>query len=160
MERLTELLITDRNKNPSRYAIVLVSQGAALASSGMAPQTQESIGKRVSLCLPGLSPEYNNGSEIAVFYQDLGNLIRSGNPDSHDSMFSMAFGTIAFELIGWKKFGRMACFKEGKYTSAPLHEVLGERRKVGKKHYEIDQFRPTFSTFFGEIPLTDFELLS
>jgi 6-phosphofructokinase len=120
----------------------------------------ESIGKKVSLSLPQLSSRYNNGTEIAVFYQDLGNLIRSGNPDSHDSMFSMAFGTISYELIGWKKFGRMASFKDGKYTSTPIHEVLGEKRKVGKKHYIIDELKPSFINFFGEIPLTDFELLS
>jgi 6-phosphofructokinase len=160
IERLAELLVRDRNKNPSRYAIVLVSQGATMTNAGMPSNTQESIGNKISRCLPSLSLKYNNGSEIAVFYQDLGNLIRSGNPDSHDSMFSMAFGTIAFELIGWKKFGRMASFRDGKYTSVPLNEVLGEKRKVGKKHYQIDEFRPSFSNFFGEIPLTDFELLS
>ena len=123
-------------------------------------QTADSIGKTVSLCLSNMSAQYNGGQEIPVFYQDLGNLIRSGNPDSHDSMFSMAFGTIAFELIGWKKFGRMASFKDGKYTSVPIQEVMGEKRKVGKIHYNIDEFKPSFSNFFGDIPLTDFELLS
>jgi len=160
MERLTELLVWDRNKNPSRYSIVLVSQGAKMAVESAVPYAAENIGKKISLCLPKLASEYNKGMDVAVFYQDLGNLIRSGNPDSHDSMFSMAFGTIAFELIGWKKFGRMASFKDGKYTSVPLHEVIGEKRKVGKNHYAIDEFRPSFTNFFGEIPLTDFELLS
>jgi 6-phosphofructokinase len=160
MEKLTELLVGDRNKNPSKYSIVLVSQGASMIDETGHPQTADSIGKKVSLYLQELSSRYNNGTEIPVFYQDLGNLIRSGNPDSHDSMFSMAFGTISYELIGWKKFGRMASFKDGKYTSTPIHEVLGEKRKVGKKHYIIDELKPSFINFFGEIPLTDFELLS
>ncbi len=160
IERLTELLVRDRNKNPSKYAIVLVSQGARMKDEIVRSQLTDGIGKTVSVSLSNLSAGYNRGQEITVFYQDLGNLIRSGNPDSHDSMFSMAFGTIAFELIGWKKFGRMASFKDGKYTSVPIQEVMGEKRKVGKKHYNIDAFKPTFSNFFGEIPLTDFELLS
>ncbi len=160
IERLTELLVRDRNKNPSKYSIVMVSQGARMTEDMTLSPTADSIGKTVSLCLSNLSAQYNSGQEIPVFYQDLGNLIRSGNPDSHDSMFSMAFGTIAFELIGWKKFGRMASFKDGKYTSVPIQEVMGEKRKVGKKHYNIDEFKPSFSNFFGEIPLTDFELLS
>jgi 6-phosphofructokinase 1 len=160
IERLTELLVRDRNKNPSKYSIVLVSQGARMKDEIMLSQPTDSIGKTVSLSLSNLSAQYNRGQEITVFYQDLGNLIRSGNPDSHDSMFSMAFGTIAFELIGWEKFGRMASFKDGKYTSVPIQEVMGEKRKVGKKHYNIDEFKPSFSNFFGEIPLTDFELLS
>ena len=160
IERLTELLLRDRNKNPSRYSIVLVSQGARMIDEKTQTQSADSIGKTVSVCLSNLSAQYNGGQEITVFYQDLGNLIRSGNPDSHDSMFSMAFGTIAFELIGWKKFGRMASFKDGKYTSVPIQEVMGEKRKVGIKHYNFDEFKPSFSNFFGEIPLTDFELLS
>lgn len=160
MERLTELLVRDRNKNPSKYSIVMVSQGARMTEDLTSFQTADSIGKTVSLCLSNMSAQYNGGQEIPVFYQDLGNLIRSGNPDSHDSMFSMAFGTIAFELIGWKKFGRMASFKDGKYTSVPIQEVMGEKRKVGKIHYNIDEFKPSFSNFFGDIPLTDFELLS
>ena len=30
IERLTELLVADRRKNPSRYSVVLVSEGAML----------------------------------------------------------------------------------------------------------------------------------
>ncbi len=157
MELLTEFLVRDRNKNPSKYSIVLVSEGATMNNEVILPSMS---GKKISLCLANLSANYNNGREIGVFYQDLGNLIRSGNPDSHDSMFSMAFGTMAFELIGWKKFGRMASFKYGKYTSVSINEVIGERRKVDSKHYNIEELKPTFSNFFGEIPLTDFELLS
>lgn len=160
MEMLTELLIRDRNKNPSKYSIVLISQGAKMIGEPDGFQEVESIGKRVSLSLPELTLRFNNGIETPVFYQDLGNLIRSGNPDSHDSMFSMAFGTIAYQLIGWNKFGRMASFRDGRYTSAPIHEVLGEKRKVGKQHYLIDDLKPSYINFFGEIPLTDFELLS
>jgi 6-phosphofructokinase 1 len=155
-EQLAEFLVRDRSKNPSRYSIVITAEGAVMKEGVVSPM----IGRNVALSLAKLSPKFNNGVEIDVFYQDLGNLIRSGNPDSHDSMFSMAFGTIAFELIGWKKFGRMASFKDGRYTSVSLTEVIGEKRKVDKKHYDEEELKPSFSNFFGEIPLTDFELLS
>lgn len=160
IERLTELLVQDRSKNPSRYSIVLVSEGVTMTNNPADSPMERSIGKNTALCLKNLAAKYNNDMEIGVFYQNLGNLIRSGNPDSHDSMFSMAFGTIAFELVGWKKFGRMASFKEGKYTSVSINEVIGEKRKVAVKHYNAGELKPSFSTFFGEIPLTDFELLS
>ena len=160
IELLTQLLVQDRNKNPSKYSIVLVSEGAKMANEPANSPLAGSIGEKTAACLKNLAANYNNGSEIGVFYQNLGNLIRSGNPDSHDSMFSMAFGTIAFELVGWQKYGRITSFKEGKYTSVSINEVLGEKRKVDNRHYNLDELKPSFSTFFGEIPLTDFELLS
>src|SRR5205807_713563 len=42
VERLAELLTQDRNKNPSRYAVVLVSEGARLAThDGMTYEGEE-----------------------------------------------------------------------------------------------------------------------
>ena len=42
VERLAELLTQDRNKNPSRYAVVLVSEGASLAThEGMSFEGEE-----------------------------------------------------------------------------------------------------------------------
>ena len=40
IDQLTELLVSDRNRNPSRYAIVLVSEGAMFEGHcSMQPET-------------------------------------------------------------------------------------------------------------------------
>jgi len=42
LEQLTELMVYDRNRNPSRYSVVLVSEGATIAThAGMSFESEE-----------------------------------------------------------------------------------------------------------------------
>ena len=71
IERLAELLIADRHKNPSRYSVVLISEGAMFEGGEMifARDTADAFGHKklggigdlVSEKLKELSPRYNNG---------------------------------------------------------------------------------------------------
>src|SRR5437773_10635987 len=90
VERLAELLTYDRNRNPSRYAVVLVSEGARLASQeGMSFEGEEvdmfghrklgGIGDQVAAALQAASPKYKNGRRIDVVTQRLGHLVGSGD---------------------------------------------------------------------------------
>src|SRR6266550_6957611 len=108
IEQLAELLTQDRNKNPSRYAVVLVSEGARLTShEGMSFESEETdmfghkklggIGDQVGAALKESSPKYNNGRRIDVVNQRLGYLVRSGDPDALDSIVPMAFGNLALD---------------------------------------------------------------
>src|SRR5438309_11262781 len=97
VEHLAELVTYDHNSNPSKYSVVLVSEGARLSSQqGMSFEGDEAdmfghrklggIGDKVAAALKEYSPRYNNGRRIDVVNQRLGYLVRSGDPDALDSI--------------------------------------------------------------------------
>ena len=77
IERLTELLSSDRRRNPSKYAVVLVSEGAKIsAETGMSFEGEEAdqfghrklggVGDKIASRLKELSPKYNNGRRVNI----------------------------------------------------------------------------------------------
>ena len=162
VEHLTELMTYDRNRNPSRYAVVLVSEGAHLTShAGMSFEGEETdmfghrklggIGDKVADALKEYSPKYNNGRRIDVVYQRLGYLVRSGDPDALDSIVPMAFGNLALDLILRKQFGRLVSVHRGFYDSVPIQSVTSEKKIVDLKYYNTDRLRPNYD--FDGAPL-------
>src|SRR5687768_5170579 len=124
LEQLTELMVYDRNRNPSRYSVVLVSEGAHLKShEGMSFESDETdmfghrklggAGDRIAAALKEYSPRYNKGRRIDVVSQRLGYLVRSGDPDALDSIVPMAFGNLALDLILKKEYGRLVSIHHG-----------------------------------------------
>ena len=163
VERLTELLVLDRNRNPSHYAVVLVSEGARLTSQeGMSFEGEETdmfghrklggIGDRIGAALKEASPKYNSGRRIDVVNQRLGYLVRSGDPDALDSIVPMAFGNIALELVMRKEYGRLVSIHRGFYDSVPITSVTSEKKVVDvAKYYNTDRLRPIYD--FDGAPL-------
>ncbi|MFQ5990701.1 MAG: 6-phosphofructokinase, partial [Candidatus Methylomirabilales bacterium] len=110
IEHLTELLVYDRNRHPSKYAVVLVSEGARVTGhEEMSFEGEEKdqyghrklggIGDKVAARLKELSPKFNRGRQINVVNQRLGYLVRCGDPDALDSIVPMAFGNLALDLV-------------------------------------------------------------
>src|SRR5258706_13690616 len=131
VEHLAELLTADRNKNPSRYSVVLISEGARLAShEGMSFEGEETdmfghrklggIGDRIGAALKESSAKYNKGRRVDVVNQRLGYLVRSGDPDALDSIVPMAFGNLALDLVVKKQYARLSGIHRGVYDSVPL----------------------------------------
>ncbi|GAG13907.1 unnamed protein product, partial [marine sediment metagenome] len=121
IQKLTELLTHDRNENPSKYAVVLVSEGATFEGGEMVftNATKDAyghaklggIGDLVSEKLKELSPNYNNGRPIDVINQKLGYLVRGGDPDATDSIVPMAYGNLALDIILKGIHGRLVVLK-------------------------------------------------
>ncbi len=163
VEQLTELLTYDRNRNPSRYSVVLVSEGAHLATQdGMSFESDETdmfghrklggVGDKVAAALKEYSPKYNNGRRIDVVNQRLGYLVRSGDPDALDSIVPMAFGNLALDLILKKRFGRLVSIHRGFYDSVPIQSVTSEKKVVDvAKYYNTERLRPIYD--FDGAPL-------
>ncbi|MGI9179187.1 MAG: 6-phosphofructokinase [Longimicrobiaceae bacterium] len=158
-EQLAELLVYDRNRHPSKYAVVLVSEGARMSGQeGMSFEGQEAdqyghrklggIGDQVSVRLKDLSAKYNNGRRINVINQRLGYLVRSGDPDATDSIVPMAFGNLALDLILQRVSGRLVSMRNGVYDNVPIDVVTGRKKVVDvPKYYNTDRLRPIYSTF-------------
>ena len=162
-EHLTEILSYDRNRHPSKYAVVLVSEGATMAHhDGMSFEGEEAdqyghkklggIGDKVVTNLKNLSPKYNNGKRINVVSQRLGYLVRCGDPDALDSIVPMAFGNLALDLILSRSNGRLVSLRKGTYDNVPLDVVVGTKKVVDvAKYYNTERFRPFYHSF-GQRP--------
>src|SRR2546423_4508933 len=163
VEHLAELLTQDRNKNPSRYSVVLISEGARLTShEGMSFEGEETdmfghrklggIGDRIGAALKESSAKYNNGRRVDVVSQRLGYLVRSGDPDALDSIVPMAFGNLALDLVRRKEYGRLVSIHRGFYDSVPITNVTSEKKVVEvSKYYNTERLRPIYK--FDGAPL-------
>ena len=158
IERLTELLVTDRRKNPSRYSVLLLSEGAMFEGGEMVFERETTdafghkklggIGDLVSEKLQELSPKYNNGKLIHVINQKLGYLVRGGDPDAIDSIVPMAYGNLALDLILNKVHGRLVVLKNGRYDNMPIDAVTASKKVVNvKEHYNTERLRPHYKSF-------------
>ena len=163
VEHLAELMTYDRNRNPSMYSVVLVSEGARLTSQkGLSFEGEETdmfghrklggIGDKIASALKEYSPRFNNGRRIDVVNQRLGYLVRSGDPDALDSIVPMAFGNLALDLTLKKQYGRLVSIHHGVYDSVPITSVTSEKKVVDvKKYYNAERLRPIYE--FDGAPL-------
>ncbi len=158
IERLAELLVYDRNRNPSKYSIVLVSEGAMFEGGEMVFQDRTTdayghaklggIGDLVASEVQNRSAQYNNGVPINIINQKLGYLVRGGDPDAIDSIVPMAFGNLALDLILKGIHGRLVVLKNGRYDNVPLDVVTGTKKVVDvEQFYNTDRYRPKYESF-------------
>ena len=158
IERLTELLAEDRNHNPSRYSIVLVSEGAIFTGGEMVFKDSRldayghkklgGIGDLVSEELKNRSAKYNNGKKINVVNQKLAYLVRGGSPDAIDSIVPMAYGNLALDLILEGVHGRLVVLKNGRYDNMPIEVLCAESKTVDvDRFYNTDRLRPFYKKF-------------
>ncbi|UMB61302.1 ATP-dependent 6-phosphofructokinase [Lutibacter sp. A80] len=158
INKLTERLLEDRNENPSKYSVVLVSEGAMFEGGEMVFKDGEKdqfghaklggIGELVSQRLKEISPKYNNGKRVNVINQKLGYLVRGGDPDAIDSIVPMAYGNLALDLILKGVHGRLVVLKNGRYDNVPIDVVTGKSKLVNiDKFYNSDRLCPTYNSF-------------
>jgi 6-phosphofructokinase 1 len=158
IERLVELLMNDRNNNPSRYAVVLVSEGAMFEGGEMVFENQATdafghaklggIGDLVSARMKELTAKYNNGRMVDVVNQKLGYMVRCGDPDAIDSIAPMAYGNLALDLVLKKVHGRLVVLKNGRYDNIPIDIIASSKKTVNvERFYNTDRLRPKFESF-------------
>jgi 6-phosphofructokinase 1 len=162
MRQLTELLVYDWNRNPSRYSVVLVSEGAKV--TGQESFTFENvetdqyghmklggIGDVVAAQLKELSSEYNRGHRVNVVSQRLGYVVRCGEPDALDSIVPTAFGNIPMDLILAGESGKLVAVHRGCYDTAPIEAVTGSKKLVDVScYYQPDRLRPDYGSLIDQ----------
>ncbi len=156
VEKLTELLVQDRKKHPSRYSVVLVSEGARmLHEEDMSFESAEKdqyghrklggIGDKVSASVKELSVKFGDHRRVNVVNQRLGYMVRSGDPDALDSIVPMAFGNLALDLVLRGTVGRLVAVRNGIYDNLPLEVVTGRKKTVDvSRYYETERMRPIY----------------
>ncbi|TRX70458.1 6-phosphofructokinase [Carboxylicivirga sp. M1479] len=166
IEQLTALMVEDRQNNPSKYSVVLVSEGASYEGGNIQYSSHETdafghkklggIGEDIGQQLKRLSPKFNNGKAINIINQKLGYLVRSGEPDALDSIVPTAYANLAMDLIIQGISGQMVCIKDGKYDHISIEAVKkdenGESSKKVNVHkfYDTNRYRPIYSNIIGD----------
>jgi len=156
VEKLTELLVADRNGRPEGYAVCIVSEGALPAGGEMVFMGGEKdqyghaklggIGQRVSARVKELAPRFNGGRKIDMISMNLGYLVRSGAPDAIDCIVPTAFGNLAVDLILKGETGRMVALRDGRYGSVPIDEVVATKKVVDvDRFYDVERYRPRYT---------------
>ena len=158
MEHLAELMCYDRDRNPSNYSMLLVSEGAMFKGGEMVFQDATTdayghkklggIGDLVSEELKKRAVKYNNGKTVNIINQKLGYMVRGGDPDAIDSIVPMAYGNLAMDLILQNIHGRLVVLKNGRYDNVPIDIVTSRKKLVNvERHYSTDRLRPFYKSF-------------
>jgi 6-phosphofructokinase 1 len=158
MELLTKLLVEDRNANPSKYAVVLISEGAMYKGGEMVFSDQErdayghaklgGIGEMVSQGIKDFTAKFNKGKTINIINQKLGYMVRGGDPDAVDSIVPMVYGNLALDLILKGIHGRIVVLKNGRYDNVPIDVVTATKKLVKvSEYYNTERLRPFYHSF-------------
>jgi 6-phosphofructokinase 1 len=158
IERLAELLSADRMRNPSRYSIVLISEGASFEGGEMMFEGSATdayghaklggIGDAVSDALKQLSPKFNNGRSVEITTQKLGYIVRAGDPDAMDSIVPMVFGNLAVDLVLRGEYGKLVVVKNGRYDYTSMDVITATKKVVDiEQFYDTKRYRPIYEHF-------------
>lgn len=144
-ERLATLVMADKRDNPSNYAMVTVSEGASMIEGEIVEVGEEDayghrklggVGAHTGDVLKRLTGQN-------IMYQQLGYLMRSGEPDSLDLMVALNYAHMAIDLILEGLVNRMVVLRNGAYTNVPVTRVLeGAKRVDVDALYDVQEYRP------------------
>jgi 6-phosphofructokinase len=145
IDKLGELLMTDKRANPSNYAMMTISEGATFINGEMLLGGEEdAFGHRKLGGIGQVTSELlkeRTGQDM--IYQQLGYLMRSGTPDSLDLMVAINYAVMATDLIAEGTYGRLVAMRNGNYVNLPL-TVLGQgvKRVDTQSLYDAEAYRP------------------
>jgi 6-phosphofructokinase 1 len=145
VEKLATFLMDDKRKNPSRYAMTTISEGAHFIGGEMVMGgSADAYGHRK---LGGIGAQTGEAlKEITgdgIIYQQIGYLMRSGQPDSLDLMVAINYAVMAADLLLEGTHGRLVALRNGSYVNVPLEVVRqGVKRADVDALYDADEYRP------------------
>jgi 6-phosphofructokinase len=153
IDRLVSLLAADRAHNPSRYAILTISEGASF-KGGIVLETgkEDAYGHRK---LGGIgsvvADEIKKRAGINTIYQQLAYIMRSGAPDSLDRIVAVSYGNLALNQIALGHTGRMVALQQGIYTTVPIELVTAAKKHVDVTAlYDPENYRPKVRNMLGK----------
>ncbi len=152
LDHLIEILMEDKRNNPSRYAFVIVSEGAVWRGREVAEYGEaDAYGHRKKVDIGhALGEELHKRKGEETMVSDLTYELRSGDPDALDQIVAITFANVAVDLIREGIHGRLTAVRDGKYTHTPLPDPkLGARRIDVPKMYNVTRYRPHYAGRLG-----------
>ena len=153
VERLSRFLLEDKRRNPSNYAIVVISEGASMVGGQVIEYGQEDAYGHKKLGgigqITGAALREITG--VDTVQQQLAYLMRAGVPDSLDRMVAISYGNLAVEELLRGHSGRMVALQDGNYTTVPVETMSqGVKRVDVAELYDAEQYRPHVSHLLGK----------
>jgi 6-phosphofructokinase len=153
LEALAALLMADHAANPSHYAFVITAEGAIWKGATIRDVGEaDSFGHRHKANVgEALAYELRARTGIETLASELTYDLRSGEPDSIDSMVATTFANVAMDLVEAGTTGRMVAIQDGKYAHTSLPDPnLGPRKVDVPVMYNAHRFRPRYDGKLGD----------
>ncbi len=153
LDALATLLAADHAANPSHYAFVITAEGAIWQGAQMAAVGEaDAFGHRHKANVgEALAEELRRRTGVETLASELTYDLRSGEPDSIDSMVATTFANVAMDLVEAGVTGRMVAIQDGKYAHAALPAPgLGPRKVDVPAMYNVARFRPRYDGKLGD----------
>ena len=144
IDKLADMLVGDRNKNPSNYAMVAISEGASIIGGEVIESGEpDAFGHRKLGGVGALTGELlKEKTGIGIIEQQVAYLMRSGSPDSLDLMVAINYAVMAADLAMEGSTGRMVALRGGTYTNVPISVTKeGVKRVDVTELYDADNYR-------------------
>jgi 6-phosphofructokinase len=152
LEKLIDLLVTDKRNNPSNYSLVILSEGAEWEGYKVKEYGDpDAFGHRKKMSVAeDLSNEIKAVAREETIVSDLTYDLRSGSPDFVDRMVAATFAGMAMDAIQEGKHGVMASISNGCFALAAIPDPkLGPRHVDVETMYNTERYRPTYDQKLG-----------
>ena len=151
--RLAKLVADDRQRNPSHYAVVVISEGAQMLGGDVVESGEaDAYGHRKLGGIGEMTADaLKQLTGIDMISQRLAYLMRAGPPDALDRLVASSYGNLAVQQLEQGVNGVMMALSDGKYTTVPLDSCIkGEKRVDVAGLYDAENYRPRISHVMGK----------
>ena len=148
LDRLIELVMEDKRKNPASYSLVVLSEGAQWEGYETREYGQaDAFGHRKKASVAeDLSDEIQKRTGSETIVSDLTYDLRGGSPDFVDRMVASTFAGMAVDCLERGEHGKMMAINHGCYAAVPIPDPkLGPRKVDIARMYNTERYRPTYT---------------
>jgi len=152
LEKMIDLLLTDKRNNPSNYAMVVLSEGAEWEGYKVQEYGEpDAYGHRKKLNVAeAFSDEIKKRAKQETLVSDLTYELRSGEPDFVDKMIATTFGNMALDCLAENVSGVMMAIQNGCFVRAEIPDpALGPRKVDVESMYNTERYRPNYANKTG-----------
>ena len=153
LDALAAILAADHAANPSHYSFVITAEGAIWHGAKISDIGEaDAFGHRHKANVgEALAYELRARTGIETLASELTYDLRSGEPDSIDSMVATTFANVAMDLVESGITARMVAIQDGKYAHTNLPDPkLGPRKVDVPVMYNATRFRPRYDGKLGD----------
>ena len=153
IERLARQIADDKQRNPSNYAMVVISEGASMLGGQVVEYGQEdAYGHRKLGGIGQITGEaLRSLTGIDIVHQQIAYLMRAGAPDSLDRMVAISYANLAVDQLLQGHSGRMVALQSGQYTTVPIDTCTqGLKRVDVAELYDAQEYRPKVHHVLGK----------
>ncbi|MCC6369226.1 MAG: 6-phosphofructokinase [Bryobacterales bacterium] len=148
LEKMIELLLTDKRATPSNYSLFVLSEGAEWEGYEVREYGEpDAFGHRKKMSVAeDFSDQVKRITREETVVSDLTYDLRSGEADFVDKMVATTFGNMALDCILANRFGHMMAIENGCFATVSIPDpALGPRRVEVDTMYNTERYRPNYA---------------